>query len=431
MLTLMSSTNNNNSNSDTTLALGSTFNEQTFYRSCLLGDLERAQCILRTTSQININRQNDEGLTLLHLGCISNFYGLVQLLLQHHAQIDIQDENGWTCLHYIAMKGHRALIKLILNKPPSRLPLMELSSSPENSINISKNDYINLCDKQGKTALILACEYGHLDLAELLIEDYKADVNKNNPLHYASIEGKLDVCQLLIKYGSNVKHVLMPKVVQEICQRGHMQVLRLLVNSKYKLSPPSRADGNSVLYHSIITLDKSVVQELLEHEARLNEKDVHDLLAHVSTLIDSIQHLDQYFDCLTCLFQYRTNFDDSKIAKYFIKQLAEQISLYTSTASSLVIKHALIRLKYLFALSLYGAQIPLRKTTAKWCAQIMCDTQRQVNLSDVFKQLTSTWSLRHILRIKIKRSMITFNRNELKKLQLPQHSQRFLAFDYL
>ncbi|CAF1577146.1 unnamed protein product, partial [Didymodactylos carnosus] len=189
--------------------------------------------------------------------------------------------------------------------------------------------------------------------------------------------------------------------------------------------------GNSVLYHSVIALDKSIVQELLEHEARLNEKDIHDLLSHVSILIHNSQQLDQYFDCLTCLFQYRTNFDDSKISKYFIKQLAEHIVSHTSVVSSLILKHAFVRLKYLFALSLYGGQIPLRRTTGKWCAQIVCDTHRQINLSDVFKQLTSTWSLKHILRIKIKQSMTIFNRNELRKSHLPQHLQRFLAFDYL
>lgn len=60
----------------------------------------------------------------------------------------------------------------------------------------------------GNTPLIMACVYGHLDIAQWLIEN-GADINavnndKNSPLHIASYHCYPDIVKLLIHHGADL-----------------------------------------------------------------------------------------------------------------------------------------------------------------------------------------------------------------------------------
>jgi ankyrin repeat protein len=181
MTELLNNFDCNNNNKE--ISLTSTYNnEQILYRSCLIGDLERVQYLLRSnsSSSIDLNRQNADGLTLLHFACTNNFYGLVQLLLQYHANQHIRDHLDRTCLHYASIKGYRAIINLLLQ-------------SIENSSD--QHDFIYSNDNQKKNSLDYACENDHIDLVEIFLQYTDIDqIDLTSPLYYSSIEGHFDVC---------------------------------------------------------------------------------------------------------------------------------------------------------------------------------------------------------------------------------------------
>lgn len=389
-------------------------NEQVFYHSCLIGDIERVQYLLshNSSSSIDLNRQNSEGLTLLHFACSNNCYALVQLLIEYNADYNLRDHLGRSCLHYASMKGHRAIINLLLR-----------------SIDQSnKHDFIYSTDEQEKSSMDYACENDHIDLVELFVQHSDFDqIDLTSPLFYSSLAGHLDICRFLLRKQADRKSLLQfsPSLIKEISDRGHIEILRLLINSIEYLSIVSRPSnvGNSVLFYCIMTFDINLVKQLLERQARLTEKDIHDLISYCPLNDQNSIFVDHYFDCLELIFRFRSNFDDQKICKYFIRELCERCNNLNVGK----------KLRYLFALSLYNGSIPLnRRSTMKWCGEINIICKRYVNLLDVVKQAKSNWSLKHTLRLKIKRSMKQFNIEQLSKIPMvQQHHIDFLSFEYL
>lgn len=91
--------------------------------------------------------------TALLLASQGGFDLVAKLLIDHGANINAQDERGWTALHFAARCGHKQLAKLLLN---------------------DKADH-RLCDTDGSTALDVAIR-GHrpgiddVDVLELLLQ---------------------------------------------------------------------------------------------------------------------------------------------------------------------------------------------------------------------------------------------------------------------
>ncbi|KAG0569778.1 hypothetical protein M758_6G111100 [Ceratodon purpureus] len=88
-----------------------------------------------------------QGCNLLHIACQSGELSLVELLLQHGAQVDAVDSLGRTCLHHCVSNGKNSCAKLLLTR----------GSKPGAS------------DNTGKTALEIAVEKGAITDEELFL----------------------------------------------------------------------------------------------------------------------------------------------------------------------------------------------------------------------------------------------------------------------
>jgi ankyrin repeat protein len=107
-------------------------------------------------------------------------YGNIETIKHHLANgtdVNVQDFDGWTPLHWAAMEGHKKTAELL----------------------IANGADVNLKDNLGWTALLIT---DHKKIAELLIAN-GADVNLKNmdgntPLQYAAMAGQTGIAKLLL-----------------------------------------------------------------------------------------------------------------------------------------------------------------------------------------------------------------------------------------
>ncbi|MCI18231.1 ADP-ribosylation factor GTPase-activating protein AGD3-like, partial [Trifolium medium] len=55
-----------------------------------------------------------DGSSVLHLACLTSDAGMVDLLLQHGADVNACDSRSWTPLHYCITRGKPAAAKVLL-----------------------------------------------------------------------------------------------------------------------------------------------------------------------------------------------------------------------------------------------------------------------------------------------------------------------------
>ncbi len=161
-----------------------------------------------------INEKDDEGKTFLH---DAQDLQLVEYLAKNRADIDAQDNKGKTALHYAAENGNKSVMQALLQPPVKEeleLAYYDYDDPPEEEINQSQPESlykaadVNLQDNEGKTALHYAVERGDRSLIEYLLSQ-DANINAkdkkdNTPLHYALEQNNLDLARYLLSQKADV-----------------------------------------------------------------------------------------------------------------------------------------------------------------------------------------------------------------------------------
>ncbi|WP_253299791.1 ankyrin repeat domain-containing protein [Wolbachia endosymbiont of Chironomus riparius] len=151
-----------------------------------------------------INEQNEQkAYTFLHIATIGNCQKVIQFLLNKEAQIDVQDNDEKTPLHY-AVKNHRTEIaELFITK----------------AAHIIGKYILDIQDTGGMTPLHDAVASEQKGIIKLLIQngahiDIEDFQNKRTALHHAAIKGKDQFIELLLSNGAQVnrpdKHKMTP-----------------------------------------------------------------------------------------------------------------------------------------------------------------------------------------------------------------------------
>ncbi|XP_054710060.1 E3 ubiquitin-protein ligase MIB1-like [Uloborus diversus] len=149
--------------------------------------------------------QDSEGDTPLHDAISKKRDDMLTLLLDNGADICLTNNNGFNALHHAALRGNPSAMRILLSKLPRSWVVDE-----------KKDD--------GYTALHLAALNNHVEVAELLVQQGRANMNLQNvnlqtPLHLA-------------------------------VERQHTQIVRLLVREKCNLNIPDK-DGDTPLHEAL------------------------------------------------------------------------------------------------------------------------------------------------------------------------------------
>lgn len=134
--------------------------------------------------------QDSEGDTPLHDAISKKRDDMLTLLLDHNADIMLTNNNGFNALHHAALRGNPSAMRILLLKLPRPWIVDE-----------KKDD--------GYTALHLAALNNHVEVAELLVHQGRANmdlqnVNLQTALHLAVERQHTQIVRLLVREGSNL-----------------------------------------------------------------------------------------------------------------------------------------------------------------------------------------------------------------------------------
>jgi len=152
------------------------------------GHARAVRCLLALKAHPSL--QDAEGDTPLHDAITKRRDDMVKLLLDSKADISVTNNNGFNSLHHAALRGNTGAIRALLATKPH--PWV---------VNEKKDD--------GYTALHIASLNNHIEVAELLIQQGKADKdvqneNSQTPLHLAVQRQHTQIVRLLVREGSNL-----------------------------------------------------------------------------------------------------------------------------------------------------------------------------------------------------------------------------------
>ena len=95
----------------------------------------------------------------------SSYLPIINILLQAGANINMYNNDKYTALILAAGEGNSSAVETLLQSTNTN------NNINSNNINSNKID-IEAKNKFGKTALILACEFGHEDVVRVLLGTY-------------------------------------------------------------------------------------------------------------------------------------------------------------------------------------------------------------------------------------------------------------------
>jgi len=273
----------------------------------------------------DIEKQNNNGQTALHLVSQRGRLDFMQLLLDRGAIVDALDINGFTPLHLAIAKMDRFAAELLLKyranvylrDDKGQTALHRASHRGDllfMGILLTHGADVNALDNDGSTPLDLAVSELNKSAAELLL-NHGANIEGKNKkdqtvLHLASQRSRLNIMQLLLERGANVDaldcddstplHLIVSKDVESpscaqllldhradvnlrnnkgqttlhlISQRDHLNIMKLLLERGGTVVDVPDNDGSTPLDLAISEKKKRATEMLLKHGAKIDLRD--------------------------------------------------------------------------------------------------------------------------------------------------------------
>lgn len=234
----------------------------------------------RTGLKIDINKQNKQGLTALHIAAKENNKKFVHALLNRQANVDVRDFRNNTALMYAAA-SHQKNDDLCIALVDAGSPLDTVNQDGNNlllfSVRRNKPKLFKLAldkikdydakNKEGHSALHLAVQESNLDLAKILL-DKGADINSqdkagNSVLHALAFWGNADGARFLLSYKPKLDLLNDEKrqPVHEYAFWGKADILELFIEAGAKLD--TRCANGQTPLHLAIRQNKTKVIDLI------------------------------------------------------------------------------------------------------------------------------------------------------------------------
>ncbi|KAJ9059600.1 phosphate system positive regulatory protein pho81 [Entomophthora muscae] len=246
-----------------------------FWRACSEGaPVEMVQQLIMLGGVDCCHADDITGRAGLHETAIRGDVALAQVCLANGADPQGVDMYGRTPLHYTAMHGHQELGALLLDHAadPSLLD-HEGHSALIYAISAGHTRFAQTLISLGHLggdaarALLIACQFGHQDIAEVLLESTTIDSTLDDlqPLHRASREGHAEICRLLCRHKVDLDALDSDKGWSPLffaAAEGHVECVRALIEAGCRVDIADES-GLTCVYYAAYEGHVACVQALL------------------------------------------------------------------------------------------------------------------------------------------------------------------------
>jgi serine/threonine-protein phosphatase 6 regulatory ankyrin repeat subunit B len=224
---------------------------------CHDGKVDMARSFLtRNHVDLNVVFDDQDGITMLCIDIQEGHLGIVRLLIELGADVNLaRADAGATPLYIASMYGHTDIVNALLDAGAS--------------VHKRRTD-------SGSTPLFIASQLNHLAIVRLLVDagaDVNARLSKNgaSPITVASQHGHTEVVRHLVSAGANVNMLssepMCATPLYLACQRGHLDVVRLLVAEFGADTSLARADTGDTPLETAQEHDYDDIVRFLEGHA--------------------------------------------------------------------------------------------------------------------------------------------------------------------
>jgi ankyrin repeat protein len=236
--------------------------------------------------------RSDHGDAPLHWAVRSRHLKLVRVLVEHGAELNARDGQGYTPLdvavkyakekdiiEFLKSKGAEGTLR---EKAPTRADISEEELLAKVRGILSEGGNVNVQDHAGRTALHTGCQYGYRDAVDFLLAK-GASPNIGNEigftaLHYAVMFGQLEIAKTLIDHGANVNakdsdQGCTPIYFVLMAKHNEIELLTLLLDNgaDWRVSP--EFEGLTPLHMAVGQRDPVALRLLLARGADPKVKD--------------------------------------------------------------------------------------------------------------------------------------------------------------
>ncbi|HEX6778612.1 MAG TPA: sigma-70 family RNA polymerase sigma factor [Ktedonobacterales bacterium] len=250
------------------------------------GETARARALLKQAPGL-IESQNSEGWTPLHFAAERGHQQMVELLLEHNADLNAAERAwGWTPLHLAAQRGHAGIEALLAGRGAVLNIVAAAALGRAEQVERLLQADASLVDEwgYGSGPLHWAAGAGHRQVVETLLA-YGANVNarsnnsfSNTALHCAVLHAHIPIVELLLTagaradvvdgYGGTPLHAV-AKYPKAERTRDDAQVIDLLLAAGARIDEVNTV-GETALHWAATRGQKSVGDILLAKGARLD-----------------------------------------------------------------------------------------------------------------------------------------------------------------
>eukprot|EP01089_Gocevia_fonbrunei_P015132 TRINITY_DN4342_c0_g1_i1.p1 TRINITY_DN4342_c0_g1~~TRINITY_DN4342_c0_g1_i1.p1 ORF type:complete len:674 (+),score=119.59 TRINITY_DN4342_c0_g1_i1:677-2698(+) len=265
---------------------------------------------LSENQHADINMNDGNNYSALHYSTSNGFVDITSYLLDRGADADIEDGTGCTPLHWAVYWGHRQIAEMLVEHGANVNVCNDEGISPIQVAAVSGDSRMvsyllksgakaNVANFDGESALHCAIALNQKEVVKALITRgahlNMKDLEGDAPLHTAVRAGDLEIVEMLCKKGADVRAINedLETPLHLAASQGDIEIVKVLL--KHAADPNAKDFGGySPLIEAAVARHENVVNVLLENGAQLDlqqkfSDDVWGTLSKICSIRDLVK----------------------------------------------------------------------------------------------------------------------------------------------